>query len=174
MGFTSQEYCSGLPFPSPGESSWTRDQPQVSCIAGRFFYCLNHQESINSTKATWIIGFVYIPSCFICSKDSAAENHRSRATDWDNLSHMCKATPSLKLHIVHFLHKGFPDGWDGKESDCNAGNWGSIPGSGRSARERNIYSLHYSCPENSTDRGTWQTIGHSDTPEWHFLSYIKF
>ena len=36
-GFSRQEYWSGLPFPSPGESSWPRDQTRVSCIAGRFF-----------------------------------------------------------------------------------------------------------------------------------------
>ena len=32
-----QEYWSGLPFPSPGESSWPRDRTWVSCIAGGFF-----------------------------------------------------------------------------------------------------------------------------------------
>ena len=37
MGFSRQEYWSGLPFPSPGESSRPRDRTQVSCIAGRFF-----------------------------------------------------------------------------------------------------------------------------------------
>ena len=37
VGFSRQEYWSGLPFPSPGESSQPRDQTQVSCIAGRHF-----------------------------------------------------------------------------------------------------------------------------------------
>ena len=36
MGFSRQEYWSGLPFPSVG-SSWPRDRTQVSCTAGRFF-----------------------------------------------------------------------------------------------------------------------------------------
>ena len=36
MGFSRQEYWSGLPFPSPGESSWPRDGTCVSCIAGGF------------------------------------------------------------------------------------------------------------------------------------------
>ena len=36
MGFSRQEYWSGLPFPSPGESSRPRDRTQV-CIAGRRF-----------------------------------------------------------------------------------------------------------------------------------------
>ena len=50
---------------------------------------------------------------------------------------------------------GFPDGSDGKESTCNAGDPGSIPGSGRSPGERNGYPLQYSCLENSMDRGAW-------------------
>ena len=37
MGFSKQEYWSGLPFPLPGESSWPRDWTCVSCIAGGFF-----------------------------------------------------------------------------------------------------------------------------------------
>ena len=37
IGFSRQEYWSGLPFPSPGESSWPRNRTPVSCIAGRFF-----------------------------------------------------------------------------------------------------------------------------------------
>ena len=37
MGFSRQEYWSGLPFPSPGKSSWPRHWTQVSWIAGRFF-----------------------------------------------------------------------------------------------------------------------------------------
>ena len=36
MGFSKQEYWSGLPFPFQG-SSWPRDWTQVSCFAGRFF-----------------------------------------------------------------------------------------------------------------------------------------
>ena len=35
--FSRQEHWSGLPFPSPGESSQPRDQTQVSNLAGRLF-----------------------------------------------------------------------------------------------------------------------------------------
>ena len=34
----------------------------------------------------------------------------------------------------------FPGGSDGKESACNVGNPGSIPGSGRSPGEGNVFS----------------------------------
>ena len=43
---------------------------------------------------------------------------------------------------------GFPGGSDGKESACNAGDLGSIPGSGRSPGEGKGYPLQYSCQEN--------------------------
>ena len=42
---------------------------------------------------------------------------------------------------------------DGKESACNAGDLGSIPGLRRSPGEGNGYPHQYSCPENSMDRG---------------------
>ena len=51
---------------------------------------------------------------------------------------------------------GFPGSSDGRESDCNVGDLGSIPGLGRSPREGNGYPFQYSCLENSMDRGAWQ------------------
>ena len=50
---------------------------------------------------------------------------------------------------------GFPGSSAGKES-YNAGDPGLIPGSGRSPGEGNGISLHYSCLENSMDKGAWQ------------------
>ena len=55
---------------------------------------------------------------------------------------------------------GFSGGSDGKESACNAGDPGSIPGAGRSSGEGNGYPLQYSCLENSVDRGAWQATVH--------------
>ena len=46
---------------------------------------------------------------------------------------------------------GFPGGSAGKESACNAGDLGSIPGLGRSPGEGKGYLLQYSDLENSTD-----------------------
>ena len=48
-----------------------------------------------------------------------------------------------------------PGGSDGKESACNAGYLGSIPGSGRLPGEGNGYTLQYSCLENSMEREAW-------------------
>ena len=55
---------------------------------------------------------------------------------------------------------GLPGGSDGKESVCNSGDWGSIPGSGRSAGEGSGNPLQYSCLENSMDRGAWRATVH--------------
>ena len=45
--------------------------------------------------------------------------------------------------------KGQASGLNGKESTCNAGDLGSIPGLGRSLGEGNGYPLQYSCLEDS-------------------------
>ena len=47
--------------------------------------------------------------------------------------------------------EGFPDSSVGKESSCNAGNPGSIPGLERSPEEGKGYLLQYSGLENSVD-----------------------
>ena len=43
----------------------------------------------------------------------------------------------------------------GKESACDTGDQGSIPGLGRSSGEGNGNPLQYSCLENSIDREAW-------------------
>ena len=56
---------------------------------------------------------------------------------------------SQALHIHWRLsHSAFPGDSDGKESACNAGKPGLIPGSGRSPGEWNGYLLQCSCLEN--------------------------
>ena len=49
--------------------------------------------------------------------------------------------------------EAFPGGSDGKASDYNVGDPGSIPGLGRSSGEGNGNPLQYSCLENPMDRG---------------------
>ena len=55
---------------------------------------------------------------------------------------------------------GFPGDSDGKESACNVGDTGLIPGLGKYPGERNGKLLQYSCLENSMDRGAWQARVH--------------
>ena len=65
---------------------------------------------------------------------------------------------------------GLPWWLSGKESTCNAGDMGMIPGSGRSPAEGNGYSLQYSCLANPTDRGARQATVHGVAKSWARLS----
>ena len=50
----------------------------------------------------------------------------------------------------------FPRSSVGKESTCNPGDLGLIPGLGGSSGEGNGSPLQYSCLENLLKRGAWQ------------------
>ena len=65
---------------------------------------------------------------------------------------------------------GFPDGSSNKAPNCNAGDLGSIPGSGRPLGEGNHNPLQYSCLENPMDRGAWQVTVHGVTQSWTQLN----
>ena len=66
---------------------------------------------------------------------------------------------SASIHLTDCL-LGFPGGSADKESACNTGDLGSIPGSGRSSGEGNGYLLRYSCLENSMDIEAWWATVH--------------
>ena len=58
----------------------------------------------------------------------------------------------LEVELLgHMVTLGFPDGSAGKESTCNVGELGLIPGLGRFSGEGKGYPLRYSCLENSMD-----------------------
>ena len=84
------------------------------------------------------------------------------------LSHPCKTTgKTIALTIQTFAGKvmsllfnmlssfvmGFPGGSEGKESACNTGDLGSVPGIGRSSGGGQGNPLQYSGLENPLDRG---------------------
>ena len=53
---------------------------------------------------------------------------------------------------------GFPDGSTGKESACNAGDMGSVPGQEDSPGRGDSNLLQYSRLKNPMDRGAWWAI----------------
>ena len=63
----------------------------------------------------------------------------------------------ISLNLCFKVQQGDtdPGGSDSKTSANNAGDLGSIPGSGRSPGEGNGTPLQYSCLENPMDRGSW-------------------
>ena len=73
----------------------------------------------------------------------------------------------LKLFCALLVtHLGFPGGSDDKESACNAGDAGSIPGLGRSPGEGNGDPLHCFCLKNPMDGGAWWATVHGVTKSW--------
>ena len=69
--------------------------------------------------------------------------------------HISAVVNNTAVHLAVYVSFGHSDG---KESACNAGHPGSIPGSGRFPGEGNGKPLQYSCLENSVDRGAWWGI----------------
>ena len=83
--------------------------------------------------------------------------------------------------ILYTFLLGFPGGSVVKESACNAGDAGSIPGWGRSPGEGSGNPLHYSCLENPMDREAWwarvprvKRVGNDlvSKPPWAYLSTV--
>ena len=68
--------------------------------------------------------------------------------------------------MCYWKYWGFPGGSDGKESACNEGDSGSIPGSGRCPGEGNGYLFQYSCLENYMDSGAWWVTVHGVRHDW--------
>ena len=73
---------------------------------------------------------------------SSAQTHLHSTGSYGRPIHHYTLHPSILYHCSSA----------GKESVCNAGGPGSIPGSGSSPEEGISYSLRYSCLENSTDK----------------------
>ena len=73
---------------------------------------------------------------------------------------------------------GFPDGSEVKNPAANAGDLGSIPGSGRSPGEGNAegnsYPFQYPCLENPMDRGVWWAIVYGVTKSRTWLTDEQF
>ena len=61
---------------------------------------------------------------------------------------------------MKYVLNGFPDGSVVKNPPANAGDVGSISGSGRLPGEGNGNPLQYSSLENPMDRGAWQATAH--------------
>ena len=68
---------------------------------------------------------------------------------------------------------GSPGDASCKESTYQAGDSGSISGSGRSPRVGNGNPLRYSCLENPMDRGAWQAIVHGQQSQTQWRAHVR-
>ena len=108
------------------------------------------EPNISARPTTLFSKAAYIPQVVHKEIMEHAELCRGSSPDpyWDQ---------AFFLHTFPYT-KGFPGGSEVKASACNAGDLGSIPGSGRSPEEGNGNPLQYSCLENPMDRGAWWAI----------------
>ena len=99
---------------------------------------------------------------------SCLENPRDGGAWWAVIYGVTQSRTRLKCFAAAAAEnnkKGFPCGSADKESNCNGGNWGLIPGLGRSPGEEKGYPFQYSGLENSTD-----CIVHGVAKSWTRLS----
>ena len=82
--------------------------------------------------------------------------------------------PTALFGIIQTFPRSFPGGSDDKESACDVGDLGSIPGLGRSHGEGKGCPLQHSCLENPLDRGNWWAIVHGVVKSWTRLSDWHF
>ena len=79
-------------------------------------------------------------------------------------------SPSCLLRLNFF---GLPYWLSSKESTCNAGNMGSVTGSGRSPGGGHGNPLQYSCLENLMDRASWWATIHGVTKSQTCLKQLS-
>ena len=72
--------------------------------------------------------------------------------------------------LLYNCFLGFPGGAVSKESACNVGDLGSMPGWETSSGEGSGILLQYSCLRNPIDRGAWQVTVHGIEKSWTRLS----
>ena len=146
MGFSRQDYWSGLPFPSQGILL------TQGCNLSRLHL---RSEPPRKPGSMWEL-------------NSPTRGQNLSPVLWKHRV-LTTGLPWESLTFSWFLngHVGVPCCSAGKESACNAGNTGSDPGWGRCPGEENGHPLQYSCLESPTDGGAWRAPVHGVARVWH-------
>ena len=85
--------------------------------------------------------------------------------------HLHKMRNQITQYFIKYENLwGFPGSSDSKESACNVGDSGLIPGLRRSSEDGNDNPLQYSCLEKSMDRRAWQATVHGTAKSRTLLS----
>ena len=128
-----------------------------------------------NTLSSFVIAFLSRSKCLLisCWQSLSAvilEPRKIKPTTSDILLDICiwNIYVALCKSILLYLTSA-PGGSAGKESACNVGDPGSIPGLGGSPGEGNGYPLQHSGLENYMDYSPWR-LKESDMTEWLSLS----
>ena len=127
--------------------------------------CTSHQQSLShqapeSPEFSFWLGCVTLAKSPSLSESLPLYPRKRRTGHWRDLT--------LGPASVW----GFFDGSDSKETACNVGDLGSIPGLGRSPGGGHGNPLQYFCLENPMDRGAWWATAHRVTKSRTQLSNL--
>ena len=160
MGFSRQEYWSGLPSPSPVD----HDLSELSTMTCPFWVALHSFIELDKAVVHVIrlVSFLWLWFSF-CLPLMEKDKKFMEASWWERLTEgetgSCSDGAMLSKSLIQFsadgwsyvpsllftwgqtMAEGFLSGSDSKASACNVGDQGSIPGSGRSPGEGNGSSL---------------------------------
>ena len=148
----------------------THSQNLISCFLSCYCFHSNH------------VGFLstpYLPLALWHHRAfehaiSSAVSFPSPCQVLDSYSNTFNTTCSGKPFLIFLARSNYPISFystmwlsfystacsEGKVSTYNAGDWGLIPGSGRSPGEGNGNPIQYSCLENSMDWEAWWATVH--------------
>ena len=141
-GFSRQKYWNGLPFPSPGDppDPGIAVQQSLLIVFNSHLFSLGKIQPGNKKPVLWVDS----------SREPSEESNNDNTLGSGLEEFHPPWAPSREV-----TREVFPGGSDGKASAYNAGDPGSIPGSGRSPGEGNGNPLQYSCLENPMDGEAW-------------------
>ena len=163
MGFSRQEYWSGVTCPPPGDLPDPGIEPMSlpsPAFAGRFFTMSTPWETLDLLSFTQLSSYLTIInlSIHICNLSST----HTRVYIYISIIYVSFVLsiiiyPSSVYLPSHHLYI-YLGGSHRKESACNVGDLGSVPGLVSSPGEGNGNTVQYSCLENPMDRGAWWAI----------------
>ena len=125
-------------------------------------------------RSVYISSFYPVNNAWQSRKNHKA-HQKAKNTVWRNKLVLLEAQEPNAAGMLELSDQefktGFPGGSDNKESTCNSGDLGLIPGLGRSPGGRHGNSLQYSCLENPHGQrslASYSPWSHkeSDTTEW--------
>ena len=146
MGFSRQEYWSGLPFPSPGDLPDPGIEP-VSPALQADSLPLSHQGSPYDKHLGCLLGSSGGKESACNARDMGLIPGSGRSPGKGNGNQLQCSWTSLVAQTVKIFA-------------CNVGDPGLIPGSGRFPGGGHGNPLQYSCLENPMDREAWRDTFH--------------
>ena len=143
MEFSRQEYWSGLPLPSPGDPPDPGIKPRSPTLQVDSLLSEPPGKPKDTGVGSLFQGnFPTQEVYYLCTFRICSQCRRPQFDPWVG------KIPWRRGRLPTPVFLGFPGGSDSKESTCNMGDLGLIPGLRRSPGEGNGYPLRYSCLEN--------------------------